>query len=64
MEATNMETWEASMTAGERRILITQFIAKAMDDIMQESNDEMRVRCFEKTGCLLTWLVSAYHGKK
>ena len=29
-----------------------------------ESNDEMRVRCFEKTGCLLTWLVSANHDKK
>ena len=47
MEATNMETWEVRMTAGERRILITQFIAKAMKDIIQASNDDMRVKCFD-----------------
>jgi hypothetical protein len=64
MEATNMETWEAKMTAGERRILTTNFIAKAMKDIMDVSNDDMRVKCFERTGCLMTWLVSASHDAK
>ena len=64
MEATNMETWEARMTAGERSILITQFIAKAMEDIMDVSNDDMRVSYFERTGYLLTWLVSDLHDRK
>ena len=64
MEATNMETWEATMTAGERRILTTNFIAKAMKDIMDVSNDDIRVKCFERTGCLMTWLVSTSHDAK
>jgi hypothetical protein len=58
MEDTNIETWEAFITAGERRILTTDFIVKAMEDILTAANDDMRVKCFERTSCLFTWLAS------
>jgi hypothetical protein len=58
------ETYEDSMTAGETRILTTDFIAKAMEDIMTAANDDMRVKCFERTGSLLTWLPSEVHDDK
>ena len=35
-----------------------------MAKIMSEEYELMRVNCFEKTGCLLTWLPSETHDDK
>ena len=44
------------MTAGERRILMTELVGKSVDHVLTPENDEMRVGCFERTGCLITML--------
>ena len=64
MSAGNMECWESKMTASERRIVTSLFISKAMKDIMSEDYDAMRVRRFEKTGCLITWLPNEQYDEK
>ena len=60
----NLRKWESKMTASERRILITWWVAKGMDFIMHEDQEGMRVGCFERTGCLITFLVSDEYDKK
>ena len=64
MEEENLEKWESKMSASERRIVTTQFIGKAMNEVMSTENTEMRRRAFEKTGCLITWLPIATHDDK
>ena len=64
MDAHNLESWESNMTASERRILTTKFIAKAMGEVMSEENVDMRRKAFEKTGCLITWLPNDLHDEK
>ena len=59
-----MEKWEGTMTASERRILTTNFIAQAMNHVMGNEMEEMRLKCFEKTGCLLTWTPHPLHDAK
>ena len=41
---------------GERRILMTELVDKSVDHVLTPENDEMRVGCFERTGCLITML--------
>ncbi len=60
----NLRKWESKMTASERCILIFQWVAKGMDFIMHEDQDAIRVGCFERTGCLITFLVSDEYDKK
>ena len=50
------------MSAGERRILITTLVGQAMQSIMSE--DSLRVGAFERTGCLITLLMSKEHDNK
>ena len=52
MEADNLEIWERGMTAGERRVLISKFVAIANEDAM--GKDDSRVSCFRRCGVLLT----------
>jgi hypothetical protein len=52
MESDNMEKWETGMTAGERRVLISHFVAAANTEVLKM--DESRVSCFERCGVLLT----------
>jgi hypothetical protein len=52
MNEDNMNKWEEGMNAGERRILISNMVAMANKEVLQ--NDEMRVGCFTRTGMLLT----------
>ena len=52
------------MTAAERRILTTTLIGKAMTSVMATDQDEMRVKCFERTGCLLTLLANEDHDSR
>ena len=59
-----MMKWEAKMTAGERRILVTQLVGESMDYIMAPDQDKLRIGAFERTGCLITMLVSEELDKK
>ena len=64
MEAENMERWEATMTAGERRILSIGFVADAMRMVMEAEYDAMRIGCFERTGCLMTLIPNEAHDNR
>ena len=53
MEESNLELWEAGMTASQRRVLISNIVAEAKKEAL--ANDKMQAGCFERTtGCLLT----------
>ena len=52
MKSDNLELWEAGMTAGQRRVLISNFVAKANEEALQ--NDSARISCFRRCGVLLT----------
>ena len=41
------------MIVGERRILIISLIGKAVDYLLKPDNDNIRISCFEKIGCLI-----------
>ena len=56
MDANNMNLQEEKMIAGERRILITSLVGKAIDHILKLENNDMRVSCFERIGYLITIL--------
>ena len=62
MDGANLMKWEAKMSAGERRILITKLVGQAMQSIM--SADLLRVGAFERTGCLITLLILEEYDKK
>jgi len=62
MDGANLMKWEAKMSAGERRILITKLVGQAMQSIM--SADSLRVGAFERTGCLITLLISKKYDEK
>ena len=47
----NMEKWEGRMTASERRVLMSHIVADATETALKEN--ESRVACFVRTGCLL-----------
>jgi len=64
MDANNMMCWEGKMTAAERRILISVLVQKAMRYVMGEEMKSMRIGCFERTGCLITWLPNDIHDTK
>ena len=40
------------------------FVAQAMNYVMGNEMEEMRLKCFERTGCLLTWIPDPLHGAK
>ena len=54
----NIDKWMGNngetMTASDRRILITLWVGEAFEELKKPDYDNMRRRCFEKTGCLLT----------
>jgi DDE superfamily endonuclease./Tc5 transposase DNA-binding domain. len=56
MSDDNLALWEATMTAPERRILMSKFVGEAMRMLMADKNDSVRVGSFERTGCLITLL--------
>ena len=45
------------MKASERHILIAWWVAKGINFIMHEDQEAMQVGCFERSGCLITFLV-------
>jgi hypothetical protein len=52
----NLALWEATMSAPERRILMSKFVGEAMPTLMADGNDSVRVGSFERIGCLITLL--------
>jgi hypothetical protein len=60
----NLERWEGKMTASERRIVTTHFISNAIKYVMSSDMEKMRLRAFEKTGCLITWIPMDDHDSK
>jgi hypothetical protein len=48
----NLDKWHSSITAGERRVLLTKWTATAWGKLRLETSYIKRL--FEKTGCLLT----------
>ena len=56
-EGDNVDSWfghENTLTAMQRRILITQWVGKAWETLCGSEYDNLRKRCWEKTGCLMT----------
>ena len=56
-EGDNVNSWfghENTLTAMQRRILITQWVGKAWQTLCGSEYDNLRKRCWEKTGCLMT----------
>ena len=49
----NMKNWEVKLTASDQHVLLSHLVAKATDLAMK--NDDMRIGCFRRTGCLLTY---------
>ena len=49
MESDNLEVWERGLTASECRILISNFVAAANDEVMKNESS-----CFRRCGVLLT----------
>ena len=56
MNDDNMEKWETNLTATERRILISDLVGKAMEYVMSNEMESMRISAFRRTGCLITAL--------
>ena len=52
MESDNLEVRERGSTASECRILISNFVAAANDEVMK--NESSRISCFRRCGVLLT----------
>ena len=54
----NIDKWlgnsEKCMSASDRRILIAQWVGQAFEELKKADYDNMRKKCFQKTGCLLT----------
>ena len=56
-EGDNVDSWfgyENTPTAMQRRILITQWVGKAWETLCGSEYENLRKRCWEKTGCLMT----------
>ena len=57
-EGDNIERWvgnqDRSFTASDRRILLTHWVGEAHRIIAKPIFDSVRLRCFQKTGCLIT----------
>ena len=64
MDASNLEKWEANMTASERRILVSYLVGQANSKMMSDEMDDLRIGCFERTGCLITRDVDVECDKK
>ena len=53
----NAEKWyghDSSFTSKERRILITHWIGEAYEKLTSAAYDHLRLRVWQKTGCLIT----------
>jgi hypothetical protein len=58
----NLDKWESGFTASERRVLMTNLLARAVTKL--QGDDSLRVKCFERTGCLLRLNADMEHDAK
>ena len=49
----NFDKWHRTISAKERRILMTKFVGQAWEEL-NEDYSEMRKKFYQKTGCLMT----------
>ena len=49
----NLDLWEGKLKASERRVMMTNFLASAMDKILSEEKKSVRIGSFRRTGCLI-----------
>ena len=49
----NFDKWHRTISAKERRILMTKFVGQTWEEL-NEDYSEMRRKFFQKTGCLMT----------
>jgi hypothetical protein len=58
----NLDKWEKGFTASERRVMMTNLLARAVTKV--QGDDSLRVKCFERTGCLLRLTADMEHDAK
>ena len=49
----NLYLWEGNLKESERRLMMTNFLASAMDKIISEEKKSVRIGSFRRTGCLI-----------
>ena len=49
----NLDLWEGTLSASERRILMSHFLAEAMEIMLSKDKSHIRIGAFERTGCLI-----------
>ena len=49
----NLDEWEGKLSASDRRVMMTNFLATAMDTILSEEKKEVCIGSFLRTGCLI-----------
>ena len=49
----NLDLWEENQKESERRAMMTNFLASAMDKILPEEKKSVRIGSFCRTGCLI-----------
>lgn len=50
---TTLKKWEAKMATAETRIFVSFWVGEAHTKMMFDEIDDLRDRCFERTGCLI-----------
>jgi len=53
MDTSNLEKLEANMTASEMKILVSYLVGQANSKMFSDEMDDPRIRCFERTECLI-----------
>ena len=58
MDDDNLNLWmgntDEKLTVSRRRILITQWVGEAFEELQDENYDGFRMNCFDRTGCNIT----------
>ena len=49
----NLDEWEGKLSASDRTVMMTNFLATAMDTILSEEKKEVCIGSFLRTGCLI-----------
>jgi len=49
----NLDLWEGKLKASEQRVMMTNFLASAMDKIISEDKKSVCIGSFDRTGCLI-----------
>jgi len=47
VDSSNLEKWEVTMIAAERRILVSYLVGQAHSKMISDEIDDLRIGCFE-----------------